>query len=82
MWKMEEFTAIHIPGAMYTMWKFRDFFVTQILHEIILGHFEAPKELIFTILEALNYDFLVSFDIFQKSNFKASKWLKWQFLPL
>ena len=34
MWIMEEFTAIHIPGAMYTMWKFQDFSVTQILREI------------------------------------------------
>ena len=31
------------PNWGYTMWKFQDFSTIQILREIILGHFEAPK---------------------------------------
>ena len=37
------------PNWEYTMWKFQDFFATQILREINFGHFEAPKTAIFTI---------------------------------
>ena len=63
------------------MWKFQDFFATQILREINVGHFEAPKTAILTISAALNFRFLVTFDIykceiFQKSKFKASKIVK------
>ena len=47
------------------MWKFRDFFATQILREINLGHFEAPKTAGLTILASLNFEFLGTFDIFK-----------------
>ena len=40
------------------MWKFQDLSATQILREIKFGHFEAPKTAIFTILAALNFEFL------------------------
>ena len=41
-----------------TVWKFQDFFATQILREINFGHFEAQKTAILTILTALNFDVL------------------------
>ena len=46
MWKMEEFTAIHIPGAMYTMytmWKFQDFLSLRFYVKSILKNLEVPK---------------------------------------
>ena len=36
------------PNWEYSMWKFQDFSATQILREIIFGHFEAPKTTILT----------------------------------
>ena len=46
------------PNWEYTMWKFQDFSVTQILREINFGHFEALKTAILTLyLEALNFGF-------------------------
>ena len=47
------------------MWKFQDLSATQILREINFGHFEAPKTAILTILEALNFEYLRTFDIFK-----------------
>ena len=63
------------------MWKFQDFSATQILREIILGHFEGPKTAILTIRAALNFEFLDVFDIFKckipkSQNSKPPKWLK------
>ena len=57
------------PKWEYTMWTFLDFSATQILHEINFGHFEAPKTAILTILAALNFEFLGSFDIFKREVF-------------
>ena len=37
------------PNWEYTIWKFQDFYATQILREINFGHFEAPKIAILTI---------------------------------
>ena len=47
------------------MWKFRQFSTTQILRENNFGHFEASKTAILTDCAALNFKFLVTFDIFQ-----------------
>ena len=63
------------------MWKFHDYFATQILREIIFGHFEASKTAILTVCAALNFEFLVIFDIircefFPKIKIKASKTVK------
>jgi len=38
------------------VWKFQDFFATQILREINFGHFEALKIVILAILAALIFD--------------------------
>ena len=35
------------PNSEYTIWKIQDFSATQILREINLGHFEAPKTTIY-----------------------------------
>ena len=37
------------PNWEYSIWKFQDFSATQILREINLGHFEAPKTTNWTI---------------------------------
>ena len=50
---------------MSTEWKFQEFSATQILREIIFGHFQAQKTAILTILAALNYEFLGIWDIFK-----------------
>ena len=49
------------PILEYTMRKFQDFSATQILGEIILGHFKAVKNAILSMWAALNFEFL---DIF------------------
>ena len=41
----------------HTEWKFHDFSVTQILHEINFGHSKSAKSAILKHLEALNFDF-------------------------
>ena len=66
------------------MWKFQDFLATQILREISLGHFEAPKTAILTILSTLHLEFLEMFDIFKCEipkplNSKPLKLFKLQF---
>ena len=50
------------------MWKFQDF-----LSVINFGYFEAPKTAILTILGALNFEFLVIFDIFKYEIFPKMK---------
>ena len=55
------------------MWKFQDFSATQILREINVGHFEAPKTAILTIWAALNFEFVDIFDIFKREIAKKSK---------
>ena len=47
------------------MWKFQDFSATQILREIISGHFQAPKTAILSICAAKSFEFLGTFDIFK-----------------
>jgi len=66
------------PNWQYTMWKFQDISVIQILHEINFGHFEAPKTAILPIWAALSFEFLDVFDISKCEipknwKFKASK---------
>ena len=39
------------------VWKFHDFSISQILHEINLRHSKSAKAAILTHLEALNIDF-------------------------
>ena len=63
------------------MGKFQDVSATRILREITLGHLEAPKTAILSILAGLNFEFLgnhniFKYDIFQKTKFKASKIVK------
>ena len=44
-------------APQYTMWKFHDFPITQILREINFGDCRSAKSAILTYLEALNLDF-------------------------
>ena len=55
------------------MWKFQDFFATQILREINFGHFEAPKTAILTIWADMNLELVDIFDIFKCEMPKSSK---------
>ena len=55
------------------MWKFQDFYATQILRVINFGHFEASKVAIFAIWAALNFEYLGTFDIFKGEIFPKIK---------
>ena len=65
-----------------TVWKFQNFSATQILCEINFGDSNRAKTAIFTILEALNFEFLEKFHTEKCKKFPASqnseliKWLK------
>ena len=61
------------PNWENTMWKFQDFFTTQILREINFGDFEAPKTVILTIRAGLNFEFLQIFDISKSEIFLKIK---------
>ena len=50
-----------------------DFSATQILCEINVGHFEAPKTAIFTIRAALNFEFLATLVILKCEIFPKIK---------
>ena len=56
-----------------TVWKFQDFCITQILHEINFGDSKSAKSVILTHFEALNFNF------WRISAFKGCK--KLPFLP-
>ena len=43
--------------SWYTVWKFHDFSITQILREINFGHSRSARFAILTQSEALNFDF-------------------------
>ena len=63
IWKKRKYdTMVHVktyrpgqPNWEYTMWKYKDFSATHILHEINYSHFEAPKTAVLTISAALNF---------------------------
>ena len=66
------------------MWKFQNFFATQILREIKVGEFKSSEIAISTHLEALNfacYEFLyfVKAKIDQKFKFRGTKIAKMAF---
>ena len=42
----------------FTVWKFHDFYISQILREINFGEFRSAKSAILTHLEGLNFDFM------------------------
>ena len=44
-------------GSRGTVWKFKNFSITQILREINFGEFKSAKSAVFAILEALNFCF-------------------------
>ena len=50
-------TLVFIRGIEYTVWKFQDFCITEILREINLWESRGAKSAIFTHLEDLNFDF-------------------------
>ena len=49
-----------------TLWNFHDFSVIQILHEINFGDCRSAKSAISAHWEALNFDFLWNFAIFER----------------
>ena len=69
---------------MFTVWKFHDFSVTQILREISFEDSGGAKSAVFAILEALNFDFY-DFSHFLNvkiTKFKAPKMSKTAILEL
>ena len=54
-----------VPITYNTVWKFHDFSITQILREINFAESRSAKNVIFTILGALNSVDLMNFS-FQK----------------
>ena len=50
-------SALHWACFRYTVWKFKNFSITQILRESNFGDSSSVKSDIFTHLEALNFDF-------------------------
>ena len=65
------------PNWEYTNWKCKDISASQILREINVSHFEAPKTAILTILATSDLEFSGIFDIsivrfLLESKFKAS----------
>ena len=71
-----------------TVWKFHDFFITQILREINFGDSRSAKSAILTHSEALNFDFneishFLKAEISKlKYNLESLKWQKRAFLEL
>ena len=61
------------PNWEYKMWKFQDFSATQILREISVGHFKAPKTAILTIGAALNLNFWKNFTLENVKNIRKKK---------
>ena len=63
---------------IYTVWKFHDFSIFQILREINFGDFASAKSAISTHFEALNFDFygflhFLKAKIYQKDKTQSSK---------
>ena len=67
------FKYVFIQNGRHTVWKFQDFPVTQILHEINFGESRSPKTAYFSILGALNFVNLVNFSLKKVPNFIAIK---------
>ena len=64
-----------------TVWKFQDFYATQILREINFWDSVSSKTAIFAILKALNFGFneflhFVRAEMCPKLRFRASKMIK------
>ena len=51
VWKFQDFYRPGQHNWEFTMGKFQDFSAAQILPEINLGHFEAPKTAIYPFLQ-------------------------------
>ena len=72
--KNGQLSTIHFVSYVplyYTVWKFQDFSITQMLREISFGDSKSAKSAIFTHLETLNFDFyailhFVKYEIDQK----------------
>ena len=85
--KASKYAANGQPNWEYTIWKFHDFYATQILQRNQFWSLWSAKNAILTIWAALNFEFMGIFDIFKykitkKSKFNASIIAKWQFLTL
>ena len=59
--------------SLYTVWKFQDFSVTQILREINFGVSRISKVAVFAILGALNFISLVILHLQKRQKFKNIK---------
>ena len=67
LWKSERRTRwwSRPTSLKFTVWKFQDFCITQILREINCGDFWSTKWAILTYLETLNFYFLWIFALFE-----------------
>ena len=64
----------------HTVWKFRDFSITQILSEINFGDFRCAKSAILMNLMAPNFDFLSIFALFNSQKLISHKiWMTEKF---
>ena len=50
-------------GSLYTMWKFQDFSVMQILRQINFGESRSSESAFFAIFRALTFLILVNFSL-------------------
>ena len=57
----------------YTVWKFQDFSITQILREINFEESGSAKNAVFAILGAVNFVHLVNISLLKVQNFMKIK---------
>ena len=71
----------------FTVWKFHDFSITQILREINFGDSRSAESAIYTILGAVNFVLLVIFslekvqNVIKNQNSEPLNVGKWLILP-
>ena len=58
---------------MFTVWKFHDFSIIQILREIKFGEYWSSKTAVFATFEALNFVDLVNFSLQKVQKFMKIK---------
>ena len=78
----ESLVALEQNEKTCTVWKFHNFSITQILREMNFGYSTSAKSVIFTHLEALNFNiyFFVGWNLPNYQNSEPLKLQKWQFL--
>ena len=82
--KLFEAYRIAFQTYLYTVWKFYNFTITQILRELNFGWFEKVKNCHSNHLEALNFDFweISHFEMSKIQNSELLIWSKCHFFEL